>query len=225
MPILNLGTICSTATTFSGGRNDWSLSEVSLYVNMAYSELKSRAGITHTPSEAIAVSSTTSGENRIAFPADFDYPLAITLYAGSSSTASVSHTTETVTLTPKDARWVDAQTLASGIPENYVYYGTSIELFPSPNSAYSLMMRYRTQSPLLVQSTDTPVVDERWHSAILYKTVALLEASRNNPEGEALANNRYLQYVNGTLTDASAKQRDRAGMYLTFGGGRNAKRD
>jgi hypothetical protein len=217
MPILNLGTICSTATKFAGGRNDWDLSEASLYANMAYSELKSRTGIAHTPSEAIAVSSTTSGENRIAFPADFDYPLAITLYAGSSSTVSASHTTDSWTLVPKDARWADAQTLASGIPENYVYYGTSIELFPSPNSAYSLVMRYRTQSPLLVASTDTPVLDERWHSAILYKTVAILEASRNNPEGEALANNRYLQYVNTTITDASTKQRDRAGMYLRFG--------
>jgi hypothetical protein len=217
MPILNLGQICSTATTFAGGRNDWSLSEASLYCNMAYSELKSRAGLRHTPSEAIAISSTTSGENRIAVPADFDYPVAITLYAGSSSTCSGSHTTDTWVLVPKDARWVDAQTLAGGVPMEYVYYGTSIELFPSPNSAYSLQMRYMTQSPLLVRSTDTPVLDERWHSAILYKTVAILEASRSNPEGEALANNRYLQYVNTTITDASAKQRDRAGMYLTFG--------
>lgn len=217
MPILNLGQLCSTATTFAGGRLDWALSEVSLYCNLAYSEVKSRQGLTHTQSEAIAISSTTSGENRIAFPADFDYPLAITMYVGSSSTVSRSHTTRTVSLVPRDARWVDAQTLASGEPDSYVYYGTSIELFPSPNSAYSLQLRYRTQSPLLVASTDTPVLDERWHSAILYKTVAILEASRNNPEGEALANNRYLQYVNTTITDAASKQRDRTGMYIRFG--------
>lgn len=217
MPILNLGQISSAATTFAGGRLDWQPSEVSMYVNLAYSEVKSRQGLVHTQAEAIAVSSTTSGENRIAFPADFDYPLAITMYVGSSSTVSTSHTTRTVALQPRDARWVDAQTLASGEPDSYVYYGTSIELFPSPNSAYSLTLRYRTQSPMLVASTDTPVVDERWHSAILYKTVAILEASRNNPEGEALANNRYLQYVQTTVTDASAKQRDRTGMYVRFG--------
>jgi hypothetical protein len=217
MPILNLGEISSMATTFAGGRLDWNPSEVSRYVNMAYSEVRSRQGLTHTPIEAIAVSSTTSGENRIAFPADFDYPTSITMFVGSSSTATQSHTTTTIKLVPRDANWVDGQTLASGEPEFYVYYGTSIELFPSPNSAYSLEMRYRTQSPLLVSSNDTPVLDERWHSAILYKTVAILEASRNNPEGEALANNRYLQYVNTTLTDAAAKQRDRTGMYLRFG--------
>lgn len=221
MPILNLGQLCSTATTFAGGRTDWNLSEASLYVNLAYSEVKSRQGLNHTPSEAIAVSSTTSGENRIAFPADFDYPLALTCYVGSSSTNTNSHTTSSVALVPKDARWFDAQTLAIGVPDSYVYYGTSIELYPSPNSAYSLELRYRTQSPLLVASTDTPVLDERWHSAILYKTIALLEASRNNPEGEALANNRYLQYVNTTITDASAKQRDRTGMYVRFGRARD----
>lgn len=217
MPILNLGQLASTATTFAGGRTDWSLSEASLYVNLAYSEVKSRQGLNHTPSEAIAISSTTSGENRIAFPADFDYPLAISCLAGSSSTDTASHTTTVTVLVPRDATWFDAQPLAIGVPENYVYYGTYIELYPSPDSAYSLQMRYRTQSPTLVASTDTPVLDERWHSAILYKTVALLEASRNNPEGEALANNRYLQYVTTTITDASAKQRDRTGMYVRFG--------
>jgi hypothetical protein len=215
--ILNLGELSSMATTFAGGRLDWAPSEVSRYVNMAYSEVKSRQGLVHTQAEAIAVSSTTSGENRIAFPADFDYPLGITMYVGSWSTATSSNATRTVTLIPRDANWVDAQTLQIGEPENYVYYGTSIELYPSPNSAYSLQMRYRTQSQVLVNSTDTPNLDERWHSAVLYKTVEILEASRNNPEGEALANRRYLNYVTTTMTDASAKQRDRTGMSLRYG--------
>lgn len=215
--ILNLGEIASTATTFAGGRLDWTLSETSRYVNMAISELKSRQGVTHTPLEAIAISSTTSGENRIAFPPDFDYPTAITCYVGSSSTATASHTTSVQVLRAKDARWFDAQELQIGVPENYVYYGTSIELYPSPNSAYSLELRYATKHSTLVASTDTPSLDEKWHAAILYKTVELLEASRNNVEGEAIARNRYLNYVTTTMSDLAMKQKDRAGMSLTFG--------
>lgn len=220
MPILTLAQIMSTATTFAGGRADWQPSEASIYVNLAYSEVRSRTGIYHTPAEAIAVSSTTSGENRIAFPPDFDYPLALTLFVGSGSTASTSNSTAVVPLKPKDARWFDSQTLAIGEPEYYTYYGTQIELYPSPNSAYSLQLRYRTQAPTMVASTDTPDLDERWHAAILYKTVELLEASRNNVEGEAMARNRYLNYVTSTLNDQAAKQRDRSGMHLRFGRGR-----
>lgn len=217
MPIMNLGTLMSTATKFAGGRSDWDSSEASLYVNMACSEIKSRQGITHTPIEGIAISSTTSGENRIAFPPDFDYPLGLSCFAGSASTDTGSHTTSITILQPRDAGWFDAQTLAIGVPENYVYYGTTIELYPSPNSAYSLQLRYATKLPTLVASTDTPLLDEKWHTAVLYKTVELLEASRNNVEGEAVARNRYLNYVTTTMSDAAAKQKDRKGMYVRYG--------
>jgi hypothetical protein len=217
MPIMNLGQIASTATTFAGGRLDWALSEVSLYVNVAFSEIKSRQGIRHTPIDGIAISSTTSGENRIALPPDWDYPLALSCLAGSASTATASHTTEVTVLVPKDQTWMDAQTLAIGVPEAYCYYGTFLELYPSPNSAYSLQLRYVTKLPTLVASTDTPLLDEKWHWAGMLKTAELLEASRNNVEGESIARNRYLNYVTTTMQDQAGKQQDRTGMTLRFG--------
>jgi hypothetical protein len=216
-PILSLGEICSFATTFAGGRMDVSISEVSRYANMAYSEVRSRAGLKHTPVESIAISSTTTGENRIALPPDFDFATSLTLYVGSSSTASTSHRTSTLVLKPKDARWMDAQILANGEPQYYAVYGTSIEFYPSPNSAFSAQLRYNAQTPTLVASTDTPNLDERWHTAIAHKTAELTAASRGDVDNEALANRRYLSYVGGTRTDASDKQQDRTGMHLTFG--------
>lgn len=217
MPIMSLGQIASFATTFAGGRNDVQLSEASLLVNMAYSEVRSRAGLKHTPMESIAVSSTTTGENRIALPSDFDYAIALTLYVGSTSTNSTSHTTSSIPLVPKDARWIDAQDPASGEPGFYVPYGTMIEFYPSPNSAYSAQLRYIAQTSTLVASTDTPDLDERWHTAIAHKATELVAAARGDIDNEALARNRYLNYVMGTRTDASDKQRDRTGMYVRFG--------
>lgn len=214
MPILNLGQICSFATTFAGGRNDIALSEASLYCNLAYSEVRSRQGLKHTPLESIAVSSTTTGENRIAVPADFDYATSLTLYVGSTSTTSTSHTTSTVQLLPKDAQWIDAQTIASGEPKYYAPYGTFIEFYPSPNSAYSAQLRYIAQTPTLVYSTDTPSLDERWHTAVAHKTAELVAAARGDIDNEALARNRYLNYVTSTRLDASDKQQDKHGMTL-----------
>src|SRR3990167_9506584 len=213
MPILNLGQIASTATTFAGGRNDWALSEASLYVNLAMFEVASR--IQHQPLEALAYSSTTSGGNRIAVPADFDHVIALTIQAGSSSTATSSHATTLYPMKQADARWIDTQALAIGIPESYVPYATWIEVYPSPDSAYTMQLRYRTKIATLVDSTSTPTLDERWHAAVLYKAVELLEASRNNVEGEALARNRYLSYMAGTPTDRALNQRDRTGMTLS----------
>lgn len=209
------------ATTWAGGRADWALSEASAYVNMAYFEVATRIGM--QPLEALAVSSTTSGENKIAFPPDFHQTIALTLYVGSNSTDSTSNATTTYPLIQRDSRFLDSQNLngtgeavVAGIPEYYQPFSTWYELFPSPNSAYSLQLRYFAKPQVLVNSTDTPTLDERWHAAVLYRTVALLEASRNNLEGEAIAQNRYLSYMGSTPTDRALKQLDRTGMTMKY---------
>lgn len=219
--IFNLGQLASTATTWAGGRADWALSEASQYVNMAYFEVATRIGM--QPLESLAVSSTTSGENKIALPPDYHQTIALTMYVGSGSTDSTSNATITYPLIQRDSRFLDTQNLngtgeavVAGIPEYYQQFSTWFELFPSPNSAYSLQLRYFAKPQVLVSSTDTPTLDERWHSAVLYRAVALLEASRNNPEGEALAQNRYLSYMGATLTDRALKQLDRTGMTMSY---------
>ena len=214
---LSLGQLCSYASKMAGGRNDWDLSEASFWANQAYSTVFNRVG--HTPLEALATSSTTSGENRIQLPTDWNYGLAITLFQGSTSTDTTggSNSTTIIRLKQQDAGWMDAQTISpTGVPEAYIQYSTWVELWPSPNSAYSLQLRYATKPATMVASTDTVALDERWHAAVLYKTVELLEASRNNVEGEAIARNRYLNYVTTIPTDASLKQRDRSGMRVRY---------
>ena len=198
----------------AGGRVDWTLSDASFYANVAAQEVSQYAG--HLPKEALAVSSTTSGENRYALPSDFDYPTALTLFQGSSATTG-SRMTTSIPLQGRDANWADSRSLPdSGVPENYVFYATFFELYPSPNSGYSLQLRYVSRAPTLVDSGETLMLDDRWHPAWLYKTVELLEASRNNIEGEAMARNRYLSYVATVPTDRQLKQRDRTSMNLRF---------
>lgn len=214
----SLGQLCSFATKMAGNRDDWNLSEASYWANQAYATIYNRIG--HTPLEAVAVSSTTSGENRYQLPTDYAYGIALTLFQGSTSTdtTGASNSTAVIRLKQRDAGWMDAQTLSPiGVPEAYEQYATWFQLWPSPNSAYSLQLRYAVKPQTLVQSTDTVALDERWHAAVLYKTVELLEASRSNVEGEAIARNRYLNYVVTIPTDPAFKQRDRSSMQLRFG--------
>jgi hypothetical protein len=219
--ILNLGQVCSMATTIAGGRLDFSLSEASSYANLAYHEVASRINA-HRPKEALAVSSTSSGQNRMAMPADFDYSLALTLYIPSASTQT-STGTWTVPLRLRDYRWIDAQPVngnnsltntTAGIPEAYVVAASWLELWPSPNSAYSMQLRYMTKTPMLINSTDTIILDDRWHQAVLFKTVEFLEMARNNVEGELLARNRYLSYVGSTPNDYALRSKERTGMVM-----------
>jgi len=215
MPILTLGQVMSMGTTLAGGRNDFSSSEASTWANLALEQIVVVQGGHHAPRESIAISSTTSGGNRIGLPTDFGYPIAFTLYQGSSSTATTgSRNTFTIPLRQRDSAWADAQDgqTIGGIPDAYVLYGSWLELFPSPNSAYSLQLRYGADQATLIQSTDTPQLSARFHQAWLYKTAELFHAARGDVDGEAMARNRYLNYVSTLETDPALKQHDRRSM-------------
>jgi len=212
--ILTLAQVCSRATELAAGRADMSLSDVSFWANAALAEVAQQAG--HMPPQAIAVSSTTSGEGRYALPSDYDYCLALTLYQPSSTTTG-SRQTNAISLTARDANWGDSFSLPnSGVPTNYVLYANALELYPSPNSAYSLTLRYQAKQQVLVASNETPTLDDRWGLAWLYKTTQMLEAARANPEAEAMARNRYIDYVSQVPSDRQLQQRDRASMTLRY---------
>lgn len=215
--ILSLGQCMSMATTLAGGRNDFLPSEASAWANMGLEQVYVASGSHHNAREALAISSTTSGGNRIGLPTDFGYPLAFTMYVGSSSTNTTSRTTASVSLSQRDVGWADAQDnqVSGGVPESYVLFSSWAELFPSPNSAYSLTLRYGTEAPILVASTETPALSPRFHQGWLYKTAELLHAARGDVEGEALARNRYVNYMGTLTTDRGQRQQDRRSMNVT----------
>ena len=216
---LSLGTCISLASNLAGGRSDWALSEASLHANFALEQVVAIAGAHHKPREGLAISSSTSGGNRIALPTDFDYPTSFTLYQGSTSTNTTSRTTNAVPLIQRDGAFLDAQPdqFSGGIPQYYTWYGTWIELFPSPNSAYSLQLRYSTKQPVLSLSTATPGLDSRWHQPWMYKTAELLAASRGDTTNEALNRSRFLNVVSMIETDLALSQKDRRSMTMRPG--------
>ena len=221
--IQNLAQIASSATQLATGRGDYTLSEVSYWANIAVQELAQRYG--HNPIEALAVSSTTSGENRYAVPQDFDSPIALTIYQGSGITSAVSsRATIAIPLRGHEAQWADSRDLPdSGVPQNYVFYTNYFELYPSPNSAYSMQLRYNAKHPTLLASTDTVRLDDRWHPAVVFKCAEYLVAARNDPVGEAVARDRYLNYVSQIPTDQQKVQRDKGSMSMRFTGFKHFK--
>src|SRR5882672_4767536 len=70
MGLFTLGTILSECTAMLGNRADITQSRASLYANKAHQFIWDTAP-SHDRSEALAVSSTTSGGNRVTLPTDF----------------------------------------------------------------------------------------------------------------------------------------------------------
>jgi len=218
MPILNLKQIASRATQMTGVNVSWLPSEVSFYANVALGIVSQAAGIQHTTKEALAVSSTTSGGNRIALPSDYDYSLGLTVGIPNSWSTTTSRTTTWVPMEKHNANWADTfvGNADGGEPLGYIEYSTWFEIVPSPDSAYSTQLRYVTKAPELVASTSTPVLDEQWHWAVVLKTAELLGGASGNTTAEWLNRSRYNTYLGNVRTDQSKKRLDPRGARVAY---------
>jgi hypothetical protein len=78
-------------------------------------------------------------------------------------------------------------------------------------------MRYLAKQEILILSTSTPDLDERWHLGWLYKTEELVNRARGNNAGGDAAERRYVNFMVSTPNDRSMTQgtvRNAQGIYL-----------
>ncbi len=216
--ILTLGQIISRSSEMAGGRKDWEPSDISYYANLAYTEVIGRARFRGM--EAIAIQSTVTGENKYALPPDFDYDKTLRATWSSSSQTTPSQNSNQLVLMKRNMLQLEDLAWSSNVsqttPQYYTVYGDALQLWPTPTSSFSLTLHYQAKPQPLLNSFDTLVIDDRWHIAVLLKTVALLEASRGDVQAEAIANGRYGAYVNGQPNADALNQQARYGAAASF---------
>lgn len=221
--ILTLAQMISRATTLAGGRLDWDASEASFYVNEAIGYVARNAGVVHTSLESSYATTIASGVSRMRLPADYNYALALSI--GSSIAASGS--TQWRTLGKRDIGWADTvagRLDAAAKPEAYVEYGdTFFEIAPSPNSSYSLVLRYQRQPEEMSLSTATSSLKAQWHWPAVLKAAELLSMTRGDYELEQINRNRYIDYMSTVLPDQDKKWMDQRGALQPRSGARSAE--
>lgn len=207
---LTLAQATSQATLFAGGRPDWSASDVSFYINQAIGYIARNERLVHTSLESSYATTIASGVSRMRLPTDYDD--AVTLSLGSTVP---SGSTQWRPLGKQDIAWADTfggRYDATARPEGYVEYGeTHFEIVPSPNSSYSLVLRYHTLPPVITSSSATLPLNERWHWPTVLKAAELLAASREDLTHEMLNRNRYIDYMSTILPDQDKKWMDQRG--------------
>lgn len=196
MPAYSLQEIMSQATWRAGRRSDLDMSMVSFLANEAYMEVAQ--AIPHALLEKIAVSSTTSGENRITLPSDFGEPIHFSLLSVNGS----AQTLRAVDV----ARADEEQATRVGTPDSYTLFSNWVELWPSPSSAWSLQLRYRSAATDMTALTDVPSISTPWRSAIVVKLEEKLHTAVGNVQGAAIAQERYLALTSTLKTDLAKRQ-------------------
>lgn len=207
MPAWTLAEIASRATTRIGRRADISLSDASFWVNVAYQEVAQAA-----PSalmETITVSSTTSGENRLELPADCMEVINL------SWLTDIGHgSARTLRRTSVD-RADQAGFSPNGKPQEYALFNNWMELWPSPDSSYSLQLRYYAYPSDMTATTAVPSLATEWRPAVLYLAEAFLHEHVGNELEAASARARYAGYIS-SLKDTQARRQAAGGMRLSL---------
>jgi hypothetical protein len=203
MPAYTLAEIMSIATGDIGRRADIPVSVVSTRANIAYFEVANAGEF--AMQERVAVSSTTSGENRIELPPDFGEPINVSMkWSWSTASSAVS---STKTLARVSVSEIDANNaLPVGEPQSYAFFNNWIELFPSPDSAYSLQMRYRSMVTDMIATTDVPSISTPGRYAIVLKLKELLHDYLGNYAASAAAEQKYLNYMTRAKSDEYRRQ-------------------
>jgi hypothetical protein len=203
MPAYTLGELMSQATHRVGNRWDLPASIVSFWANAAYFEVADK--VQHAMHERLAVSSTTSGENRIDLPVDFGSPMVFSLNWSWSTLSNGQRSYQT--LTPISAIEYDAMAeVPVGIPTRYVLFSDWMELHPSPDSGYSVQLRYRSMATDMVATSDIPSMSTPWRHAVLLKLEQHLHEHVGNLPAAMAAERRFISYAESTPTDAARRQ-------------------
>lgn len=89
---------------------------------------------------------------------------------GTREIISIRDTTNKIKLIKRDIEWYEGQDQSSdaqGVPEFYLRYGSNIVLWPTPDGAYALQIRYLKLPDELSDDADVPVYPEDWHEVIV----------------------------------------------------------
>lgn len=204
MALWTLGACMSEATQLLGSRSDIPVSRASLYANQAALDI--HFAVDPQEMEGLAISSTTSGENKITLPPDFYAPLNL-------SNISMN---PPQTLDLWNSQDVDSSWTYLGPPVRFSLYNTYLQLWPSPDSSYSLQLRYQTRPSVLTITTSVPSFDTRFGMAWVYRTAELLADSYVDYEKSAIMRQKYLATISTVPSDGALRQRNREGMRVSM---------
>lgn len=119
------------------------------FINQAIGLL--HRGLRMPTNDARATVTTEAGTNAYTLPPDF-----VTL----ADDDAILYGSDV--LEPLDISELDQTTAASGVPRNFALSEGLIVLYPNPDGAYDLTMRYQSVT-LLTDDTDVPVLPEDQH--------------------------------------------------------------
>jgi hypothetical protein len=196
----------STAIT---GATGMPTSRVSHLVNQAIRDVAVR--LPHAEFEVLASSSMSSGNDKLYLPEDYESGIVLSYDTGTSGVGG--------RVIRQASAWeFDAKSdgTEAGVPTMYQSFATWLEFYPSPDSSYSCLLRYRKRISDITSLTALPSIDTRYHQAVLLKSVEYLHLHKGEYDKVAAARALYEQELRQVPNLYAQRQQNRAGMGLRY---------
>ena len=127
---------------------------VNMYINNAYLTIVRR--VNYYVDETTQDFNTTVGTSMYSLPANF------------ARTRSLRRTDIGIELENVGLRTIDRSTITSGTPYAYALDGANLHLYPTPDQAYPLELRYWLMPNPLVADSDVPTIPADYHNLLVY---------------------------------------------------------
>ena len=177
-------------------------SRASFYVNQAQRDVANR--IQQLEYERVAVSSTSSGDDKVFLPTDCERVLVLSFDTGGFN--------RVIPQTSLDVIDSKSNGTLTGLPEFWASYASWVQFYPSPNSSYSLQLRYVARLSDMTNYDAIPSVDTRYHQGIMFKTVEFLTQRKGDLQSAAVFRALYEQELRNQPSVTAQRQMTKAGM-------------
>lgn len=194
---------------FDHGFQDETPTRIDAALNDAYYDVCSREPWPFL--EARTTLTTTAAQDTITgFPADFRAAITLTI-------PSASQALEPRRLDDFQKRFAGQET-NSGTPYVYYFIGSTMHLWPVPDSTYTMTLNYIKTPTALSALTDTPIVPVQHHRVIVLGALVTLYNMEDDPDLAAVFKQQFEQRLQTMREDAWKRQYDRPDrIYDVFG--------
>jgi hypothetical protein len=196
-------------STHITGADKMVTSRVSHLVNQAIRDVAVR--LPHAEFEVLASASIASGYDKLFLPSDYESGLVLSYDTGVSGVGG--------RVIRQASPWeFDAKSdgTEAGVPTMYQSFASWVEFYPSPDSSYSCLLRYKKRLSDITSLTALPSIDTRYHQAVLLKAVEYLHLHKGEYDKVGQARTLYEQELRQVPNLYAQRQQNRSGMGLRY---------
>ena len=188
------------------GFEDTSVQRLTGFLNDAYYDICSREPWPFL--EKSTTVDTVAGTDTLSVPSDFNKALRLVI-------DSQAQYLEPARLDDVTSRFAGLLT-NTGLPFLYYFIGDTVKVYPIPDSAYTVTLRYMAVPTELSNNDDTPILPSRHHRAIVLGALVAAYRMDDDPENAAVFEQQFEKRIATMGEDVWKKQYDRPERVYTL---------